>query len=127
MSTIYQNGGGADCRNDCLWSAECNGRVEFASPNLVYSYAYVKTNTAGTRTVEFSTTANTKAQKFTVRVEKNNNDNNYVNGDFKGDEVDVKVEKGAVTIVAAGNQSYYLGEEIKFPVQTPKAVLPTCS
>ena len=36
-----------------------------------------------------------------------------LNGDFKGDEVDVKVEKGAVTIVAAGDQSYYLGEEIK--------------
>ena len=33
---------------------------------------------------------------------------------FKSDEVDVKVEKGAVTIVAAGDQSYYLGEEIKF-------------
>jgi PGF-CTERM protein len=33
--------------------------------------------------------------------------------DFKGDEVDVRVEKGAVTIVAAGDQSYYLGEEIK--------------
>ena len=32
----------------------------------------------------------------------------------KSDEVDVKVEKGAVTIVAAGDQSYYLGEEIKF-------------
>ena len=26
----------------------------------------------------------------------------------------MKVEKGAVTIVAAGDQSYYLGEEIKF-------------
>jgi len=32
----------------------------------------------------------------------------------KSDEVDVNVEKGAVTIVAAGDQSYYLGEEIKF-------------
>ena len=33
---------------------------------------------------------------------------------FKSDEVDVKVEKGAVTIVAAGDQSYFLGEEIRF-------------
>ena len=32
----------------------------------------------------------------------------------KTDQVDVKVEKGAVTIVAAGDQSYYLGEEVKF-------------
>ncbi len=34
--------------------------------------------------------------------------------DYKTDQVDVKVEKGAVTIVAAGDQSYYLGEEVKF-------------
>jgi PGF-CTERM protein len=87
----------------------------------------VKTNTAGTRTVEFSTTHNTKAQKFTIRVERNLIDTRFINttsglvegaqayltGEFKGDEVDVKVEKGAVTVVAAGDQSYYLGEEIK--------------
>ena len=76
--------------------------------------------TSGTRTVEFTTTSNTKAQKFTVRVETNtyglglgNTTADYQNGEFKGDEVDVKVEKGAVTIVAAGDESYYLGEEIK--------------
>ena len=33
---------------------------------------------------------------------------------LKSDQVDVNVEKGAVTIVAAGDQSYYLGEEVKF-------------
>ena len=43
----------------------------------LYSYALIKTSTAGTRTVEFSTTSNTKAQKYTVRVEKNNDDNDY--------------------------------------------------
>ncbi len=32
----------------------------------------------------------------------------------KNDEVTVTVQKGAVTIVAAGDQSYYLGEEVKF-------------
>jgi len=113
---LYQNGGGAPTGivgNTAYGQLNATGQVEFQSASLVYSYAYIKTNTAGTRTVEFSTTANTKAQKFTVRVEKNNNDNDYVNGDFKGDEVDVKVEKGAVTVVAAGDQSYYLGEEIK--------------
>ena len=63
------------------------------------------------RTVEFTTTSNTKAQKFTVRVETNtyglglgNTTADYQNGEFKGDEVDVKVEKGAVTIVAAGTE-----------------------
>ena len=68
----------------------------------------VKTLPTGTRTIEFSTTNWTKAQKYTIRVEQN------FAGSFKSDEVDVKVEKGAVTIVAAGDQSYFLGEEIRF-------------
>jgi PGF-CTERM protein len=106
---IYQNGGGLNVGT----TAYGQSSVFFSNDSYVYSYALVKTSTAGTRTVEFSTTANTKAQKFTIRVERNANDNNYAQGDFKGDEVDVKVEKGAVTIVAAGDQSYYLGEEIK--------------
>ena len=72
------------------------------------TYALVQLNAQGTRTVQFSTSNWTKAQKYTIRVEAN------FTGQFKSDEVDVKVEKGAVTIVAAGDQSYYLGEEIKF-------------
>jgi len=70
--------------------------------------ANVTTNSAGVRTVEFVTTNQTKAQKYTIRVEQN------FSGSIKSDQVDVVVEKGAVTIVAAGDQSYYLGEEIKF-------------
>ena len=31
----------------------------------------------------------------------------------KNDEVTVTVQKGAVTVVAAGDQSYYLGEQVK--------------
>jgi PGF-CTERM protein len=71
-------------------------------------YANITLNDAGTRTILFTTTNYTKAQKYTIRVEQN------FGGQYKSDEVDVKVEKGAVTIVAAGDQSYYLGEEIKF-------------
>ena len=71
-------------------------------------YANITTSTSGTRTIEFFTTNWTKAQKYTIRVEQKFGEN------YKNDEVDVKVEKGAVTIVAAGDQSYYLGEEIKF-------------
>jgi PGF-CTERM protein len=70
--------------------------------------AGVLMSTAGTRTVNFETNNLTKAQKFTIRVEQN------FSNQWKSDEVDVKVEKGAVTIVAAGDQSYYLGEEVKF-------------
>jgi PGF-CTERM protein len=77
----------------------------------------IKTSTSGTRTIEFSTTNWSKAQKYTIRVEQRfpiTTPGDYYNGSYKNDEVDVSVEKGAVTIVAAGDQSYYLGEEIKF-------------
>ena len=83
--------------------------------NGTRDYAKIKTSTSGTRTIEFTTTNWTKAQKYTIRVEQQFPIGSaYGNGTYKNDEVDVKVEKGAVTIVAAGDQSYYLGEEIKF-------------
>lgn len=97
----YENGGGAILINNvCNATRTLNG-------TLVYANA--TTSTSGTRTVEFTTTNWTKAQKYTIRVEREDPANT-----FKSDEIDVKVEKGAVTIVAAGDQSYYLGEEIKF-------------
>jgi len=69
----------------------------------------VLTNDAGTRTIQWMTTNMTKAQTYTFRVE------NWTAADgFLSDETDVKVQKGAVTITASGDQSYYLGEEIKF-------------
>ena len=71
-------------------------------------WANVSTTTSGTRTVGFDTNNFTKAQKYTVMVQQ------ILDGQYKTDQVDVKVEKGAVTIVAAGDQSYYLGEEVKF-------------
>jgi trimeric autotransporter adhesin len=112
---MYQNGGGKMVSNNAYGTvAAC---VPPAVPTGEYSYASVRLNTAGTWTVGFTTTANTKAQKYTIRVEQNFGDACDAEGcnpnDFKGDEVDVKIEKGAVTIVAAGDQSYFLGEEIK--------------
>jgi len=77
--------------------------------NQTRHYGNLTTSVSGTRTVEFITTNWTKAQKYTIRVETMN-----AAGVHKSDEVDINVEKGAVTIVAAGDQSYYLGEEIKF-------------
>jgi PGF-CTERM protein len=72
-------------------------------------YATITTSTLGTRTIEFTTTSATKAQKYTVRVE--NQHAQYANA--QNDEVDINVEKGADTIVASGDQNYFLGEEIK--------------
>ena len=111
----YQNGGGIN-------TVGMNAFGSVAPPVMTgttgtsdgsFAYALVKTSTSGTRTVQFDTSANTKAQKYTVRVEQNFGVNYTYAPDFKGDEVDVKVEKGAVTVVAAGDQIYYLGEEIK--------------
>ncbi|MCX6686646.1 MAG: DUF3821 domain-containing protein [Methanoregula sp.] len=96
--------------------------------NRTRYYFLINTTASGTRTVEMVTTNWTKAQTYTIRVERDSSmpnqggvgDNaNHVNPiasqrDYKSDEVDVKVEKGAVTITASGDQSYYLGEEIKF-------------
>jgi PGF-CTERM protein len=90
--------------------------------NQTRYYALINTTTSGTRTVEWVTNNWTKAQKYTIRVEQNfpTTASGYgsayqASGSVvKSDEVDVNVEKGAVTIVAAGDQSYYLGEEIKF-------------
>ncbi|PKL58599.1 MAG: PGF-CTERM sorting domain-containing protein, partial [Methanomicrobiales archaeon HGW-Methanomicrobiales-5] len=106
----YENGGG-----DTIWSNVAAATT--STFNKTRYYASIQTSTSGTRTIEFVTNNWTKAQKYTIRVE-----NRFPNGSLytsasasvKSDEVDVNVEKGAVTIVAAGDQSYYLGEEIKF-------------
>jgi PGF-CTERM protein len=100
LGYAFQNGGGRLVFSDVSTSADTmNGTL--AAVNVTLS-------SSGTRTVEFATTNWTKAQKYTIRVEQN------FGGSFKSDQVDVNVEKGAVTIVAAGDQSYYLGEEVKF-------------
>ncbi|MCQ1538704.1 DUF3821 domain-containing protein [Methanocalculus taiwanensis] len=84
--------------------ADVPGGLAVGSP----FYAMVNTATSGKRTVGFSTTQNTKDQSFTIRTDR------YVapgpSGDY--DEVKVRVEKGAVTITASGDRSYYIGEEV---------------
>lgn len=97
----YQNGAGNTVSDN---TPNVTGNSSFSVNPY---YANVTLSDSGTRTVEFITTANTKSQKYTIRIETN------ASG-FKSDELDVKVEEGTVTIVAAGDQSYYLGEEIKF-------------
>src|SRR5208337_2188911 len=53
----------------------------------------------------------TKAQQYTIRVEQDFG-SAAAGHNYKYDEVTVTVQKGTVTVVAAGDQSYYLGEEI---------------
>jgi len=124
----YENGAGKIIYNDvCVDSAATLPAV--SNWNRTRYYVLINTSSSGTRTVEFLTSNWTKAQRYTVRVEQRfptvgNSGlaapysavagSAYQAGTVKSDEVDLKVEKGAVTIVAAGDQSYYLGEEIKF-------------
>jgi hypothetical protein len=69
---------------------------------------YGKITTAGTgnRTVEFITPDGTRAQKYTLRVE------NLLNGLYKSDEVDVRVEESTVTIITNDTRDFYLGETL---------------
>jgi PGF-CTERM protein len=94
----YEGGAGKSIRNDVPDDPTYRGTK---------CYAMAKLNSSGTRTVEFKTTKDTKDKKYTIRVERKSGNQ------YKSDEVDVKVEKGDVTIVASGDQSYYLGEEVK--------------
>jgi len=105
----WQNGGAI--YNDV---AGGNGSVAYTANNNLallngtLEYGYIQLDQTGARTVGFTTTNWTKAQQYTVRVEQS------FAGQIKSDEVKVNVQKGAVTIVAAGDQSYYLGEEVAF-------------
>lgn len=67
----------------------------------------VKTGKDGLITVGLETHSNTKAATYTIRVESQTDTQLY-------DTVKVTVEKGAVTITASGDGSYYLGEQITF-------------
>lgn len=95
---------------------EGNGSIVFSNVasapfNRTRYYASAGLSSRGTRTIEFETRSiETRAQKYTIHVENEfpTNSSNY-----RSDEVDVVVENSTVTIVAAGDQTYYLGEEIK--------------
>ena len=70
-------------------------------------YANVKTGTDGVRTIGFTTSVNTKDQKYTIRVE----EDTLI--DPKYDEVQISIGGGGMSIVSAGGPQYYLGEKIK--------------
>jgi PGF-CTERM protein len=102
----YQNGG--QIWNDV--SHGTYGSTGIILGNGTLEYANVTLDQTGTRTVQWTTTNWTKAQQYTIRVEQNFGG---ATG-YKYDEVTMQVQKGAVTIVAAGSQNYYLGEEVQF-------------
>ena len=76
---------------------------------------FFKTDASGKRTIQYNTAADTEDKTYTIKV------NGIVSMDGTSavldtsdyDKVKVKVEKGAVTISASGDGSYYIGDEIK--------------
>ncbi len=95
----YQYGGlsGPTIRDD----------VPSAPPDGVCYYAQITTSASGTRTVGWLTSQDTRVMQYTFRVEREED------GQYSGDEVDVRVEKGTVTVVAAGDQVYFRGEDVE--------------
>ncbi|MCK9317450.1 PEGA domain-containing protein, partial [Methanoculleus sp.] len=64
--------------------------------------ASVRTTAAGTRTVQFNTNSTTRCATYIIRVaDSDDRDNKY-------DEVQVRVDEGAVTITASGTGVYYI-------------------
>jgi PGF-CTERM protein len=98
--------------NTMVGSPSVYGPNAAAIGNGTFEYANVTLDQTGSRTVQWSTTNWTDAQQYTIRVEQDFG--SVASHNFKYDEVQVQVQKGAVTIVAAGSQSYYLGEEVQF-------------
>ena len=70
-----------------------------------------ETDASGKRTVQFNTAENTEDKTYTIKVQGYTTDGKLDSGDY--DKVKVKVEKGALTITASGDGSYYIGDEIK--------------
>jgi len=126
--TPFIDNGGYTYQNGVLiWNNVAHGNgfgtsADTATPigNGTYLYANVSLDQTGTRTVQFSTTNWTKAQQYTVRVEQDFGTSGAgvtqatSNHNYKYDEVTLTVQLGAVTIQAAGNGAYYLGEVVQF-------------
>ena len=112
---------------DQAWVPENNGGTALftmvaptaTSDGLQGTSGYFATDASGKRTVQYNTLANTEDKTYTIKVYEVTAEQNwpiatpivYTGLDY--DSVKVKVEKGAVTITASGDRSYYIGEEIK--------------
>ena len=90
---------------------------EIVDGNIYYSTypeaigGVFKTDASGKRTIQFNTAANTEDKTYTIKVSGLTSAGKFDSSDY--DKVKIKVEKGAVTISASGDGSYFLGDEIK--------------
>jgi len=94
-------------------------------------YGLVTLKDTGTRTIGWQTTRDTRDTQYTIRVEAGPDATLFPGvTEYTSDEVAVRVEKGTVTIVAAGDQSYYPGQEVilsgtNAETETVPATIPT--
>ena len=131
---VYLDGASASDNNPTLQDGQ-NGYVDVAIPaddnsvslvdttkqKLEGTWGYFETDASGKRTVQYNTLDNTEDKTYTIKVYATgmkkaevvelNGEVNIHGKDY--DSVKVKVEKGAVTVSASGDGSYYIGEEIK--------------
>lgn len=99
--------------------AQHDGRVNVHG--VVY-YASVTLSGTGNRTIGFSTTPDTKDQKYTIRVERPEpydppSSDTGPDRAFKTSSADIWIEKGSVNVsnppsVLRGARTFYLGEEV---------------
>ena len=84
--------------------------------SAVIGGAFFKTDASGKRTIQYNTAEDTEDKTYTIRVSGIDIDSrtgtSAVLDTSDYDKVKVKVEKGAVTMSASGDGSYYIGDEI---------------
>ena len=108
----FQGGNGKTIRDDVpqfLNDQQVQGTVY---------YALIKLSASGIRTVGFVTSHDATEGIYTIRVERPDLYNppasdSGINRTFKTDQVEIAIQKGDVTIIAAGDQNYSAGEPIK--------------
>jgi hypothetical protein len=104
----FQGGGGRTVQED-VPSSPANGTIY---------YGRVSLSTTGSRTIQWQTTSETKDRKYTIRAERGPPGPNALPDIFSKvtkystAEVDVMIGKGAVTIIAEGDQSSPVSPEI---------------
>ena len=92
-------------KNPTLQPGQAGYQSDIINADGITTGAVFKTDASGKRNIQFNTGANTEDKSYTIRVEETGENPDW-------DEVKVKVEKGAVTMSASGDGSYYIGEEI---------------
>lgn len=110
----FQGGNGRTVRDD-VPASPANGTIY---------YGRVSLSTTGTRTIQWQTTHQTKDRSFTIHVERGPPGPNGLPEIFSSvtrysaAEVDILVEKGAITIIAEGDHSSHESEN-ELPDITP--------